>query len=145
MTERLPCPPAPGPLENYAAEFDALFGTLAQRRGFRELLRSWPFTLDVRRCDLARFGAAFERLGDLTITTLAHERARDPAWLPKLYELHTAVSRDVPIPGHPIPSPPLGCWPGPASRRDRAAAKGSVPWRSWYSTRTIARPWRGTG
>ena len=32
MTKRLPCPPAPGPLEAYAVLFDDLFGTLAQRR-----------------------------------------------------------------------------------------------------------------
>ena len=34
----MPCPPAPGPLEGYAARFDDLFGSLAQRRGFREYL-----------------------------------------------------------------------------------------------------------
>src|SRR2546430_8654490 len=38
MTRRLPCPVAPGPLEGYAARFDDLFGSLAQRRGFREYL-----------------------------------------------------------------------------------------------------------
>lgn len=38
MTKRLPCPPAPGPLEAYAVLFDDLFGTLARRRGFREFL-----------------------------------------------------------------------------------------------------------
>jgi SRSO17 transposase len=38
MSKRLPCPPAPGPLEDYANRFDDLFGTLAQRRGFREYL-----------------------------------------------------------------------------------------------------------
>src|ERR1700728_1630847 len=38
MTRRVPCPPAPGPLEGYAARFDELFGSLAQRRGFREYL-----------------------------------------------------------------------------------------------------------
>ena len=38
MTKRLPCPPAPGPLEDYAARFDALFGSLAQRRGLRAYL-----------------------------------------------------------------------------------------------------------
>ncbi|MEY9997080.1 hypothetical protein ABIE67_009227 [Streptomyces sp. V4I8] len=38
MTKRLPCTPAPGPLEAYAARFDDLFSTLAQRRGFREYL-----------------------------------------------------------------------------------------------------------
>jgi hypothetical protein len=39
MSKRLPCPPAPGPLEDYAASFDGLFDTLAQRRGFREYLQ----------------------------------------------------------------------------------------------------------
>ena len=38
MTRRVPCPPAPGPLEGYAGRFDDLFGSLAQRRGFREYL-----------------------------------------------------------------------------------------------------------
>jgi DDE superfamily endonuclease len=38
MTGRRPCPEAPGPLEGYAARFDDLFGSLAQRRGFREYL-----------------------------------------------------------------------------------------------------------
>src|SRR5262249_46545314 len=33
-----PCPPAPGPLEGYAARFDDLFTHVAQRRGFREYL-----------------------------------------------------------------------------------------------------------
>lgn len=31
-------PAAPGPLEGYAARFDDLFNSLAQRRGFREYL-----------------------------------------------------------------------------------------------------------
>jgi SRSO17 transposase len=39
MSKRLPCPPAPGPLEDYAESFDDLFATLAQRRGFREYLQ----------------------------------------------------------------------------------------------------------
>ncbi|HYZ52086.1 MAG TPA: transposase [Streptosporangiaceae bacterium] len=38
MTKQLPCPPAPGPLEGYAARFDDLFPALGQRRGFREYL-----------------------------------------------------------------------------------------------------------
>jgi hypothetical protein len=39
MPKRLPCPPAPGPLEDYAAQFDSLFARLAQRRGFRAYLQ----------------------------------------------------------------------------------------------------------
>src|SRR6266536_1454601 len=39
MTKRQPCPPAPGPLEGYAAQFDPLLGSLAQRRGLRAYLQ----------------------------------------------------------------------------------------------------------
>lgn len=39
MTQRLACPPVPGPLEEFAAEFDPVFETLAQRRGFRDYLQ----------------------------------------------------------------------------------------------------------
>jgi hypothetical protein len=38
MTRPAACPPAPGPLEGYAARFDDLFTRVAQRRGFREYL-----------------------------------------------------------------------------------------------------------
>src|SRR3954468_9876415 len=38
MTARQPCPPAPGPLEVFAAQFDSLFGSLGQRRSFRGYL-----------------------------------------------------------------------------------------------------------
>jgi len=38
MTRRLPATPAPGPLEDYAARFDDLFVTLAQRQVFRRYL-----------------------------------------------------------------------------------------------------------
>jgi SRSO17 transposase len=39
MTSRRPCPPAPGLLEAYAQRFDALFSSLAQRRGFGDYLQ----------------------------------------------------------------------------------------------------------
>src|SRR5260370_34636835 len=38
MTQRPPCPVAPGPLEGDAARFDDPFTRVAQRRGFREYL-----------------------------------------------------------------------------------------------------------
>ena len=38
MTRRVPCPPALGPLEDFAAHFDDLFTTAAQRRNFRNYL-----------------------------------------------------------------------------------------------------------
>jgi SRSO17 transposase len=39
MTARRPCPPAPGPLEDYANQFDPLLASVAQRRGFRDYLQ----------------------------------------------------------------------------------------------------------
>jgi hypothetical protein len=39
MGSRRPCPPAPGPLEDYAQQFDPLFSSLAQRRSFRDYLQ----------------------------------------------------------------------------------------------------------
>src|SRR5919206_3517694 len=39
MTSRRPCPPAPGPLEDYAQQFDPLWSSLAQRRSFRVYLQ----------------------------------------------------------------------------------------------------------
>src|SRR5215216_5225104 len=39
MSTRRPCPPAPGPLEDYTQRFDPLFSSLAQRRGFRGYLQ----------------------------------------------------------------------------------------------------------
>jgi hypothetical protein len=39
MTARRPCPPAPGPLEGYATQFDPLLAIVAQRRGFRDYLQ----------------------------------------------------------------------------------------------------------
>src|SRR6266542_2878538 len=39
MTKRLPCPPPPRPPGDYAAPFDALWGSLAQRRGLRDYLQ----------------------------------------------------------------------------------------------------------
>ena len=38
MTARQSCPPAPGPLEAFAGQFDSLFGSLGQRRSFRGYL-----------------------------------------------------------------------------------------------------------
>jgi len=57
MTERRPCPPAPGPLEAYAAQFDPLFGTLAQRRNFREYLQGLLLPRDRNKTLTALAGA----------------------------------------------------------------------------------------
>jgi DDE superfamily endonuclease len=57
MTKRLACPPAPGPLEDYAARFDTLFGSLAQRRGFRAYLQGLLLPRDRNKTLTALAGA----------------------------------------------------------------------------------------
>jgi hypothetical protein len=57
MTERHPCPSAPGPLEAYAAQFDPLFRTLAQRRSFREYLQGLLLPRDRNKTLTALVGA----------------------------------------------------------------------------------------
>jgi len=57
MTRCRPCPAAPGPLEGYAARFDDLFGSLAQRRGFREYLAGLLAPRDRKKTLTALAGA----------------------------------------------------------------------------------------
>jgi DDE superfamily endonuclease len=57
MTKRLPCPPAPGPLEEFAAQFDALLGSLAQRRGLRAYLQGLLLPRDRNKTLAALAGA----------------------------------------------------------------------------------------
>ena len=57
MSTRLPAPPAPGPLEAFAAEFDSLFATLAQRRSFREYLQGLLLPRDRNKTLTALAGA----------------------------------------------------------------------------------------
>jgi hypothetical protein len=57
VTKRLACPPAPGPLEGYAAQFDALFARLAQRRGLRAYLQGLLLPRDRNKTMTALAGA----------------------------------------------------------------------------------------
>ena len=57
MTKRLPCPPAPGPLEDYATQFDPLFARLAQRRGLRAYLQGLLLPRDRNKTMTALAGA----------------------------------------------------------------------------------------
>jgi DDE superfamily endonuclease len=57
VTKRLPCPPAPGPLEDYAARFDPLFARLAQRRGLRAYLQGLLLPRDRNKTMTALAGA----------------------------------------------------------------------------------------
>jgi hypothetical protein len=57
MTQRMPCPPAPGPLEEYACQFDHLFANVAQRRGFRTYMEGLLLPRDRNKTLTALVGA----------------------------------------------------------------------------------------
>src|SRR5271156_4639854 len=58
MTGRRPCPGAPGPLEEYAARVDDLFGRVSRRRGgFREYLAGLLAPRDRNKTRTALAGA----------------------------------------------------------------------------------------
>ena len=57
MSARLSCPPAPGPLEAFAVQFDSFFLTLAQRHGFRTYLSGLLLPRDRSKTLTALVGA----------------------------------------------------------------------------------------
>jgi len=57
MSQRIPCPAAPGPLEDFARQFDDFFGSLAQRRGFRDYLQGLLLPHDRNKTLTALVGA----------------------------------------------------------------------------------------
>jgi DDE superfamily endonuclease len=57
MTPRKPCPTIPGPLEDYAGQFDDLFGHRAQRQSFREYLQGLLLPRDRHKTLTALVGA----------------------------------------------------------------------------------------
>jgi len=58
MSARLSCPPAPGPLEAFAVQFNPLLKTPAQRRGFRTYLSGLLLPRDRSKTLTALVGAA---------------------------------------------------------------------------------------
>jgi GNAT superfamily N-acetyltransferase len=83
----------------------------AERRGFAEELRSWESRLDVAAFDPAPFAGAEEkvRAQGISIVTVAELMERDPELWPKLYELDTAATVDVPLP-EPLTPPAYEAW-----------------------------------
>jgi hypothetical protein len=57
MTVRKVCPPAPGPLEDDAVEFDAVFASLGQRCSFRHYWSGWLAPRDRHKTLTALAGA----------------------------------------------------------------------------------------
>jgi hypothetical protein len=83
MTKPVACPPAPGPLEGYAARFDDLFTHVAQRRGFRDYLA----------------GLLAPRERNKTLTALAGAEPVTGSKLPAVQRLQFFLSESVWDPG----------------------------------------------
>jgi ribosomal protein S18 acetylase RimI-like enzyme len=90
-----------------AREKEAGIARALERRGFGELLRSLEFVLEMANFDQRKLESAANRAvsASITIVTLPELMERDAGWLPKLYDLHTTVLRDVPLPDEPTISP----------------------------------------
>ncbi len=73
-------------------------GAFLERRGFVERARAWESILDVAAFDPTPFAGAPARVAaqGITLSTLAEERARDPAALTAIFDLFLVCSRDVP-------------------------------------------------
>src|SRR6266508_2193665 len=76
MTTRRPCPPAPGPLEDYAARFDPLLSSLAQRRGLRDYLQGLLLPRDRNKTLTGLAGAE-------PITGAQHPEVQRLQWFPR--------------------------------------------------------------
>src|SRR6266511_3301564 len=76
MTTRRPCPPAPGPLEDYAARFDPLLSSLAQRRGLRDYLQGLLLPRDRNKTLTGLAGA--EQVNDRRVELLREDPATAP-------------------------------------------------------------------
>jgi GNAT superfamily N-acetyltransferase len=69
-----------------------------ERRGFREVLRSWDFERELAPPGPAA-PPAREPASGIAIEALPAAQARDSGWLAGVHALYTQVMRDVPLPG----------------------------------------------
>ncbi len=105
MTTRRPCPPAPGPLEDYAARFDPLLGSLAERRGLRDYPQGLLLPRDRNKTLTA--------LADAEPITGAHRQVQRLQWfLSESTWDHQAVNQRIQLLcADAAPAPHgQGCW-----------------------------------
>jgi GNAT superfamily N-acetyltransferase len=71
-----------------------------ERRAFSAQMRSHPYVLAVAAAPPLGLEQRMARLAErgLRVSTLAECRDDDPGWLEKVYALHAALTREVPIP-----------------------------------------------
>lgn len=88
-----------------AREKDDVGCGFLRRRGFDEVMRSLEFELKTEHFGFSAFEEDELRTLNEGVRVLALPRLmeRDPAWFQKLYALHVAITRDIPIPDEPNP------------------------------------------
>jgi DDE superfamily endonuclease len=141
MTARRLCPPAPGPLEGYTQQFDFLFSSLAQRRGFRDYLQGLllpgdrnktltglagaePITgaqhREVQRLQwfLSESAWDHQQVNDQRVRLLCQDPATAPHDAGALVLMTPAIARTA-------PPPPM--WPASTSARSVRSTTGSSP------------------
>jgi hypothetical protein len=112
VTKRLVCPPAPGPLEDYAAQFDPLLARLAQRRGFRAYLEGVLLPRD-------RNKTLTSLVGSEPVVGAQHKAVQGLQWFVTgphdqvrrklLQDLGEVVQDErVAVPAPPVPQYPVG-------------------------------------
>ncbi|HKC62421.1 MAG TPA: GNAT family N-acetyltransferase, partial [Pyrinomonadaceae bacterium] len=81
----------------YAAHDEIL--NFLNERGFIETMRLMDLRLSVEEADLAPFSTVVEKVRErgISISTLAEERAHDPRYVEKLYELTSTLRIDDPL------------------------------------------------
>src|SRR6266571_1176179 len=145
MTTRRPCPPAPGPLEVYAARFDPLLGSLAQRRGLRDYLQGLLLPRDRNKTLTALADAE-------PITGAQHRQVQRLQWFVSESTWdHQAVNqqRIELLCADAATAPEFGsCWrSSPARAPGRRPRPRTPPWRPPASSAGVAhaRPASGGG
>jgi len=89
-------PHAPKQLRTWAQDTKTETISFLQRRGFRELHRSWESRLDLGAFQPGKFAEYAEVPSGIEIVTLRDELARDPECLRALYEMDCETALDVP-------------------------------------------------
>ena len=80
-----------------------------ERRGYREVLRSWEFELSLDRPEDPRWAGRAGAAPGVEIAPLSEIAAGDPGWLAQVHALYVEVMRDVPLPG-PLRIDPPPSW-----------------------------------
>src|SRR4051794_21154603 len=126
MTARRACPPAPGPLEEYAAGFDELFASVAQRRGARRDLGGLLLPRERNKTPTALAGAE-------PVAGASHPAVQRLQFFlsESVWDAETVNQRRLDLLADPATAPHAGgCWWSMTA----ATAGTAAPPRGWHGS-----------